>query len=108
MYIVSKYVRVVSGHLIELSLLSCRSSEKAHVALGPAERAAFVRTLMRLIERGQYSKNSSLASTVGSSACLLAFVEPTLMLPYIVSTFDTALDSVSLFRISCHPPFQMS
>ena len=73
-----------------------RSLEKTHVALGPAERAAFVKTLMRLIERGQYSKNSSLTSTVGSSACLLAFVEPSLMLPYIVSTFDTALDSVSL------------
>lgn len=75
---------------------SCRSSDNAHVALGPAERAAFVKTLMRLTARGQYSKNSSLAFTVGSSAWLLAYVEPSLLLPYIVSTFDTALDSVRL------------
>lgn len=72
---------------------------KTGLELGPSERAAFVGTLMRLIERGQYSKNGSLASTVGSSACLLAFVEPSLMLPHIVSTFDTALDSVSFFIV---------
>lgn len=89
-----------SGCLTEIHVMGCRSSEKTHVALGSVERAAFVKSLMRLIERGQYSKNSSLTSTVGSSACLLAFVEPSLMLPYIVSTFDTALDSVSLRRIS--------
>jgi len=51
---------------------------------------------MELTARGQYSKNSGLAFTVGSSAWLLAYVEPSLLLPYIVSMFDTALDSVSL------------
>lgn len=90
-----RLLRYLFAYFLDRLAKEQRSSEKAHVALGPAERAAFVRTLMRLIERGQYSKNSSLASTVGSSACLLAFVEPTLMLPYIVSTFDTALDSIT-------------
>lgn len=72
-----------------------RSSEYANSALGPAERSAFVKTLMRLIARGEYSKNGSLAFTVGHAAWLLAYVEPSLLLPYIVSTFDAALDSVT-------------
>lgn len=80
--------------------MGCRSSEYANIALGPAERSAFVTTLMRLIARGEYSKNGNLAFTVGNAAWLLAYVEPSLLLPYIVSTFDAALDSVSWWLIT--------
>ena len=82
----------------------CRRTEKTGLELGPIERGAFVRTLMRLIERGQYSKNGSLATTVGDCACMLAFVEPSVMLPHIVTGFDTALDSVSFANSMCLQP----
>ncbi len=77
----------------------CRRSEKLGSELGPRERAMFVRTLMRLTERGQYSKNVGLANTVGFTSCFLAYVEPALMLPPIISGFQTALESV------CFPHF---
>ncbi|KAG0602531.1 hypothetical protein M758_10G020700 [Ceratodon purpureus] len=90
-----RFLRYLIAYFLARLAKEQRSLGKTHIVLGPVERIAFVKTLMRLIERGQYSKNSSLTSTVGSSACLLAFVEPSLMLPYIVSTFDTALDSIT-------------
>ena len=77
----------------------CTIMHNTGLEFGPSERATFVGTLMRLIERGQYNKNGSLASIVGNFACLLAFVEPSLMLPHIVSTFDTILVSVSFFIV---------
>ncbi|KAI5078578.1 hypothetical protein GOP47_0006249 [Adiantum capillus-veneris] len=63
--------------------------------LGPAERAAFVMTVMKLIDRGQYSKNSALAWTAASAASRLAYVEPSLVLPMVVSRFQTALETVT-------------
>ncbi|KAH7373268.1 hypothetical protein KP509_17G047600 [Ceratopteris richardii] len=63
--------------------------------LGQTERTAFVRTVMKLIERGQYSKNNSLAWTAASAASRLAYVEPSLVLPMVVSRFQTALETVT-------------
>jgi proteasome activator subunit 4 len=77
-----------------------RRSEKLGSELGPRERAMFVRTLMRLTERGQYSKNVGLANTVGFTSCFLAYVEPALMLPPIISAFQTALESVCFSHFS--------
>jgi hypothetical protein len=59
------------------------------------QRVAFVKAVLRLSERGKYSKNPSLASTAASCASTLAFVEPDLVLPLVVSQFHTAMDTVS-------------
>ena len=58
----------------------CIVMHKTSLELRPSVRAAFLGTLMRMIERGHYNKNGSLASTIGNFACLLAFVEPLLIL----------------------------
>lgn len=63
--------------------------------LGPAERAAFVTTVMKLIDRGQYSKNGSLAWTAASAASRLSYIEPSIVLPMVVSRFQTALETVT-------------
>lgn len=54
-----------------------------------------MKAMLRLIDRGQYSKNSALASTAASAASRLAFVEPYLVLPLLVSRFYAAMDTVS-------------
>jgi len=64
--------------------------------LGEVERATFVKAMLRLIDRGQYSKNPALASTAANAASSLAFVEPYLVLPLLVSRFYSAMDTVSL------------
>eukprot|EP00250_Pteridium_aquilinum_P022210 c25325_g1_i2 orf=249-5699(+) len=63
--------------------------------LGQVERAAFVTTIMKLIDRGQYSKNGALAWTAASAASRLSYVEPSLVLPMVVSRFQTALETVT-------------
>uniref|UniRef100_A0A0D6R2L6 Proteasome activator subunit 4 n=1 Tax=Araucaria cunninghamii TaxID=56994 RepID=A0A0D6R2L6_ARACU len=64
-------------------------------SLGRSERAAFVRVVLKLIERGQYSKNESLAATAASAASKLSYVEPSLVLPFVVSRFHIALDTIT-------------
>ena len=63
--------------------------------LGEPERAAFITTVMKLIDRGQYSKNGALAWTAASSASRLAYIEPSIVLPMVVNRFQMALDTVS-------------
>jgi hypothetical protein len=41
-----------------------------------------------------------LANTVGFTSCFLAYVEPALMLPPIISGFQTALESVCFSHFS--------
>ncbi|EFJ06309.1 hypothetical protein SELMODRAFT_236562 [Selaginella moellendorffii] len=63
--------------------------------LGPDEREAFVKTIVRLIERGQYSKSGRLAVTSSNVASGLAFVAPSVILPFIVSRFEAAMITVT-------------
>ncbi|KAL5981317.1 hypothetical protein ACLOJK_015372 [Asimina triloba] len=67
----------------------------AGLYLGRPERAAFVRALLKLIDRGQYSKNESLSETVAAATSLLAYVEPSLVLPFLASRFHLALETQS-------------
>lgn len=62
--------------------------------LGSSERKSFVRSVLKLIRRGQYSKNESLAGTAAVASSVLSYVEPTVVLPFIVSSFHIALDNV--------------
>eukprot|EP01018_Ginkgo_biloba_P025865 Gb_28180 [translate_table: standard] len=66
-----------------------------HHFLGSSERAAFVKVVLKLIERGQYSKNEALAGTAAAAASVLSYVEPSLVLPLIVSRFHIALDTIT-------------
>ena len=72
----------------------CRRRESTE-QLGETERSVFVKAMLRLIDRGQYSKTPSMASTAANAASALAFVEPYVVLPLVVSRFYSALDTVS-------------
>eukprot|EP00250_Pteridium_aquilinum_P007746 c17405_g1_i1 orf=311-5854(-) len=69
-------------------------SEHAYL-LTSKERRSFVEIIMRLIERGQFSKSSSLANTAAKAASALAYIEPALVLPLSITSFHTALDSIT-------------
>lgn len=64
--------------------------------LGKEERTSFVRVLLKLIDRGQYSKNNSLAETVSAATSVLAYIEPSLVLPHITLRFQLASETVSV------------
>ncbi|XP_078443427.1 proteasome activating protein 200 isoform X2 [Wolffia australiana] len=63
--------------------------------LGKSERASFVRTILKIIDRGQYSKNNPLAETVASTISILSYVEPSLVLPFTAARFQLALETVT-------------
>lgn len=52
-------------------------------------------TVLKLIDRGQYSKNEQLSETVAAATSILSYVEPSLVLPFLVSRFHMALETVS-------------
>ncbi|XP_022716631.1 proteasome activator subunit 4 isoform X11 [Durio zibethinus] len=67
----------------------------AELYLGKLERTAFVNVLLRLIDRGQYSKNEHLSETVAAATSILSYVEPSLVLPFLASRFHMALETMT-------------
>lgn len=63
--------------------------------LGQSERESFVSTVLKLIDRGQYSKNEHLSETVAAATSILSYVEPSLVLPFLVSRFHMALETMT-------------
>lgn len=63
--------------------------------LGESERVFFVNSVLKLIDRGQYSKNEHLSETVAAATSILSYVEPSLVLPFVASRFRMALETVS-------------
>ncbi|KAM1341287.1 hypothetical protein ACFX2F_005761 [Malus domestica] len=63
--------------------------------LGRSERNFFVRVVLKLIDRGQYSKNEHLSETVAAATSILSYVEPTLVLPFVASRFQMALETMT-------------
>lgn len=66
--------------------------------LGKEERSVFVKVILKLLDRGQYSKDNSLAETVSVATSILSYIEPTLVLPFVATNFQLALETVSLIR----------
>ncbi|KAL5200763.1 hypothetical protein ABZP36_021966 [Zizania latifolia] len=63
--------------------------------LGKEERAAFVKVVLKLLDRGQYSKDDSLAETVSIATSILSYVEPSLVLPFVATNFQLALETTT-------------
>lgn len=86
-------------NFVRLKLHICSKtsdSKQVDLCLGNLERASFVKVVLKLIDRGQYSKNESLAETVAVATSILSYVEPSLVLPFIASRFQLALETVSI------------
>ncbi|XP_066369880.1 proteasome activator subunit 4-like isoform X2 [Miscanthus floridulus] len=63
--------------------------------LGKEERSVFVKAILKLLDRGQYSKDSSLAETVSVATSVLSYIEPTLVLPFVAKNFQLALETTT-------------
>ncbi|KAL6203633.1 hypothetical protein ACLB2K_027333 [Fragaria x ananassa] len=63
--------------------------------LGRSERQFFVKVVLKLIDRGQYSKNEHLSETVAAATSILSYVEPSLILPFVASRFHMALETMT-------------
>lgn len=71
--------------------------------LGKEERAVFIKVVLKLLDRGQYSKDDSLAETVSIATSILSYVEPSLVLPFVAMNFQLALETVC-FNNTCGIP----
>jgi hypothetical protein len=68
-----------------------------HLCLGKEERAVFIKVVLKLLDRGQYSKDDSLAETVSIATSILSYVEPSLVLPFLATNFQLALETVRIY-----------
>ncbi|XP_073098688.1 proteasome activator subunit 4 isoform X3 [Elaeis guineensis] len=75
--------------------LKTSESKQVDSCLGNLERAAFVKVVLKLIDRGQYSKSKSLSKTVAVATSILSYVEPSLVLPFVASRFQLALETMT-------------
>ncbi|XP_011000362.1 PREDICTED: proteasome activator subunit 4-like [Populus euphratica] len=74
---------------------STDNNRQAEMFLGRSERTYFVNVLLKLIDRGQYSKDEHLSETVAAATSILSYVEPTLVLPFLASRFHLALETTT-------------
>ncbi|XP_051128404.1 proteasome activator subunit 4 [Andrographis paniculata] len=70
-------------------------SHQSTLSLAQSDRVAFVNTMLRLIDRGQYSKNDQLSETVAAATSILSYVEPSLVLPFLANRFHMALETMT-------------
>ncbi|KAG2678329.1 hypothetical protein I3760_12G138800 [Carya illinoinensis] len=68
---------------------------QAELYLGRSERKFFVNVVLKLIDRGQYSKNNDLSATVAAAISRLSYVEPSLVLPFVASRYYIALETMT-------------
>ncbi|EFJ17083.1 hypothetical protein SELMODRAFT_179234 [Selaginella moellendorffii] len=73
----------------------CNTQKKTRQVLGAVERASFVKEVLRLVERGQYSKSDRLSHACAKAVSNLAYIEPALALNVAVSSFETAMVSIT-------------
>ncbi|KAM0917634.1 hypothetical protein ACQ4PT_009123 [Festuca glaucescens] len=74
----------------------CKMDEKnKQLCLGKEERAAFIKVVLKLLDRGQYSKDDSLAETVSIATSILSYVEPSMVLPFLATNFQLALETTT-------------
>ncbi|KAF3973789.1 hypothetical protein ACB098_06G003200 [Castanea mollissima] len=71
------------------------NSRRAELYLGRSERTKFVNVVLKLIDRGQYSKDKDLSETVAVATSILSFVEPSLVLPFVASRYYIALETMT-------------
>ncbi|KAL4343140.1 hypothetical protein S245_036097 [Arachis hypogaea] len=75
--------------------LGTKNSKPIEQHLGKSERVFFVNSVLKLIDRGQYSKNEHLSETVAAATSILSYVEPSLVLPFVASRFRMALETMT-------------
>ncbi|XP_047151805.1 proteasome activator subunit 4 [Vigna umbellata] len=75
--------------------LSTNNRRPSEQHLGESERVFFVNSVLKLIDRGQYSKNEHLSETVAAATSILSYVEPSLVLPFVASRFHMALETMT-------------
>ncbi|KAB1215010.1 Proteasome activator subunit 4 [Morella rubra] len=80
---------------LQHELQNTSSSRQPELFLGRSERTYFVTVVLKLIDRGQYSKNEHLSETVAAAASILSYVEPSLVLPFVASRFHMALETMT-------------
>ena len=87
---------------LDWELLIFRSSrddgKKSELFLQQPDRLSFINALLKLIDRGQYSKNENLSDTVAAATSVLSYLEPSLVLPFLASRFHMALETVSILQ----------
>ena len=93
-------LQVCVVHIFLLFLPNCyyyrnpNNSRRAELYLGRSERSDFVNVVLKLIDRGQYSKDKDLSETVAVATSILSFVEPSLVLAFVASRYYMALETV--------------
>lgn len=71
------------------------NNTQAELFLGKSERTFFVNVVLKLIDRGQYSKNEHLSETVAAATSILSYVDPSSVLPFLASRFHIALETMT-------------
>ncbi|PWA43841.1 proteasome activating protein [Artemisia annua] len=82
-------------HLVYTFQKRLQREKRIESCVGQKERESFVTTVLKLINRGQYSKNESLSDTVAAATSILSYVEPSLVLPFLVTWFHMALETMT-------------
>ncbi|KAK9152276.1 hypothetical protein Syun_010585 [Stephania yunnanensis] len=90
-----RYLVITFQKRLQQEQLNANGNGSEKIFLRKSEIVSFVKVVLKLIDRGQYSKNDSLAETVAAATSILSYVEPLVVLPFIASRFHVALETMT-------------
>uniref|UniRef100_A0A0D9WPL1 Proteasome activator complex subunit 4 C-terminal domain-containing protein n=1 Tax=Leersia perrieri TaxID=77586 RepID=A0A0D9WPL1_9ORYZ len=90
-----QYLVIYFARRLQHEQFEAMDDKTSQFCLGKEERAAFVKVVLKLLDRGQYSKDDSLAETVSIATSILSYVEPSLVLPFVATNFQLALETTT-------------
>ncbi|CAL5038172.1 unnamed protein product [Urochloa decumbens] len=90
-----RHLVVYFGKRLQQEQFDTMVDERDQLCLGKEERVVFIKVILKLLDRGQYSKDNSLAETVSIATSILSYVEPTLVLPFVATNFQLALETTT-------------
>nr|XP_027063641.1 proteasome activator subunit 4 isoform X1 [Coffea arabica] len=88
-------VHIFHKRLLHEQMSSRDDGKKSELFLQQPDRLSFINALLKLIDRGQYSKNENLSDTVAAATSVLSYLEPSLVLPFLASRFHMALETMT-------------
>lgn len=89
------YLVVMFQKRLQREQMDVDSSTHTEFFLGKEERRSFIIVALKLIERGQYSKNEQMSEAVAASTSILSYIDPSLVLPFVASRFQMALETMT-------------
>ncbi|XP_031478674.1 proteasome activator subunit 4-like isoform X3 [Nymphaea colorata] len=89
------YLVITFKKRLEKEQQNLLKGKNSQISLGKSEQVAFIKVVLRFIVRAQYNEDKSFSEVAAASISILSYIEPSLMIPSMISRFHLALETLT-------------